>query len=160
MHFLAKLEWAAAALLRAGAWSSLIPKGSGEDHQDTALESSTQLSNPILPVLTDANLSGIICSHISSASLQRIQPVVPSHQRTPVLHVSIQKMHFPLWFSPQHTLGYHGAGNWQCSELKAQPPHSPHAESAKSAFAPSLWKAEEVLVAPWTSDVLESTQHH
>lgn len=119
MHFLAKLEWAAASLPRASAWSTLVPKGSGECHQDTALEHSTQLFNPILPVLTDANLSGITWIHISSASLQRIQPIVPSHQRTPVFYVSIQKMRFSLWFSPQHTSGTF----WlpQSWKLKAQP---------------------------------------
>lgn len=106
MHFWAKLKWAAAALPHASAWSTLIPKGSGECHQDTALEHSTRLFNPILSVLTDATLSGTIWIHISSARLLRIQPVVPSHQRTPVLHVSIQTMLFsPLVFSPTH-LGY------------------------------------------------------
>lgn len=98
MHFL--LEWAAAALPCAGAWSTLIPKGSGEDQQGTALEHSTQLFNPVLPVLTDANLSGIICGPVSSASLQRIQLVAPSHQRTPVLQVSIRKCIFLSGFLP------------------------------------------------------------
>lgn len=65
-------------------------------------------------------------------------------------------MRFSLWFSPQHTLdtsGYHRAGKWVCSEPKAQPPHSPLTESAKSAFAPSLWKGEEVLEAPGASGI-------
>lgn len=159
MRFFAKLKWAAAALPRAGAQSTLIPKASGDCHQDTALEHSTRLFNPIPSVLTYANLSGTIWIHISSASLRRIQPVVPSHQRTPVLHVSIQIMHFSLWFSPQHTLGtFWLPQSWKLGVLRTE--GTAMLKSAKSAFAPSLWKAEEVLENPWVSDILGSTQHH
>lgn len=141
-------------------WCTLIPEGSGEYHQDTALELSTPLVNPSLPVLTDANLSGTICVHISSASLQRIQPVVPSHQRnTSAPCLDSENAFFSLVFSPTH-LGYFLVTTELETGCALKATTSTPPEYAKSAFAPSLWKGEEVLEPPRVSDILESTQHH
>lgn len=118
---------------------------------------------------TDGTLSGAIWIHLSSASLQRIQPLISftapsSSAMCPDSdHVFLSLIFFSVYLGVLS--GYHRAGDWVCSELKPQPTHSSQQrnhdlESAKSAFGLSVWQGDQVLENPRVSDIVESSQHY